>query len=297
MKRIFLVILAIISFLLGWSQSHTRINNYWDNLYYINPASINERYSLTFSAVARKQWLNFPGSPATLFLSGTKLFDRYHVQMGAKAYVDKIGLTQTTYGALSYAYNLKLDETWNLNLGLAASFMSLHYDMEKATMDNIYDPTFQSQMASENIFNTDVGLEISSRTSKIGFSSQNLFSLFSSNKRYAPNTNILYGTYRTRTGYFLNYGFGLSCIQYANVIQPEAKVATFIKDSREMELFQVGMFYRFRNELGAIVNFNISPEWQVGYSYDFNVGSISRSSVGTHELMLIYRIDLCPTCY
>ncbi len=297
MKRILLSVCIVWGFLEGYSQSHIRINDYWDNLYYINPASVSDQYSYTISSVGRLQWVGLNGAPKTLFLSGTKFFERFHVQLGAKAYMDEIGLTKSSSISLSYAYNLSLNEIWKLNMGLSPSFMSLHYDMNKATLDNMFDPAFQSQMLSENKFNTDLGFELTNRNFKLGVSSQNLLSLFTTKTKYQRNTNIMYATYRTHDGYFMDYGLGISGFQYANIFQPEMKASVFLKGERASELFQVGLFYRYSNELGAILGLNLFPGLQTIYSYDFNIGSISRSSIGTHELMVIYKVNLCPTCY
>jgi type IX secretion system PorP/SprF family membrane protein len=297
MKQIILFLILFTQLLWTNGQSNIRINNYWDNTYYINPASINDKYLSVYSMAVRKQWVSFPGSPTTAFATATKYIDASHTQYGLKVFEDKIGYTLTSNLALSYAYSVNLDYVWKLNLGLAASFQNMTYDLNMIDLPTKDDPTVYKKLAHINNFNADMGLELTNKNWRIGASSQNIFSLFFAGDKQQINSNFAYAIYRQVNENMISYGGGTTLIQYRNLTQMELNVTSYFKSNRMDELFQVGAFYRPKSELGAIVGFNLSQAILLSYSYDFNVGGISRSSVGSHELMLTYRMYKCPTCY
>lgn len=297
MKKLIVCIVFISACLLGQAQSHIRINNYWDNLYYLNPASFDNKFSSVYTLAARRQWVNFPGSPRSIFASGTALFDKLHVQLGVKAYQDQIGYTSSTFVSGSYAYAVHLNDNWRINLGLSPSYQSLSYDLSKANVDDANDEALFSESTRENSFNADMGLELHHKSMVIGFSSQNVFSLFFGKEKHQRNTNLAYAMFRSFNDYTINYGFGVSAIQYTNFFQPEAQGSIYFKSRAEEELLYLRLFYRPASEMGLIFGVHIGPFVKVSYSYDFNVSSISSRSVGSHELMLIYHIGRCPTCF
>ena len=71
MKKLFIILMVNLLSLLVAAQSDIRLNNYWVNPQYINPASVYDKYQAVFSMAARKQWFGFPGAPSTLFATGT----------------------------------------------------------------------------------------------------------------------------------------------------------------------------------------------------------------------------------
>ena len=129
MKKIVCLIMINLLTFTVIAQSNIRLNNYWDNTYFINPASINDQSLAEFNMAARKQWVDFPGSPLTFFASATTYQENLHAQFGLKLVQDKIGYTSTTAVDLTYAYSMLMQSDWQLHLGLAISFQSLSYDM------------------------------------------------------------------------------------------------------------------------------------------------------------------------
>jgi len=71
MKRILVILTYLFLSIVGFSQSNIRLNDYWENTYYINPASIYSLYQYTASAGARMQWIGFAGAPNTGFFTTT----------------------------------------------------------------------------------------------------------------------------------------------------------------------------------------------------------------------------------
>ncbi len=273
------------------AQYNIRINNYWDNAYYINPAFVNEDYSAQFSIAARKQWVGFPGSPSTFYATATMYLSDINTQFGLKVFSDKIGYNTISNISASYSYNVDLNRNLHLNLGIAPSLQCLSYDRSQISIMSVDDPALYDNLLHENNYNCDIGFQLKSNSWQIGASSQNLLSAFYKENSILSNTNILYGIYRKKTDQTINLQYGISAIQYGNIFQMEFNITTFFKFYEQTDLFEAGLFYRTRSEMGLILGYNLSEAMHLSYSYDFNVSGISQSSVGSHELILSYKLN------
>lgn len=305
MKKIVFTHLLILLFMFANAQSNIRLTNFWGNTYYINPSSIDETHLADISMAARKQWLGFPGSPTTFFAAGTIYNEDLHTQFGLKAVQDQLGYTSTTNIDLSYAYQIKMNLNWNLYLGLAGTYQNLSYDISKINFPTPDDPSIYSRLASQDNFNAQLGAELRDKNWRLGISGQNIISLFSStnslnsaNRLYA-NTNFLYGMYRDYQQDFVNMGYGACLIQCGNNLQMEINVNSYFTLAGSTP-FQLGFIYRTWSEMGFILGLDLSKNLRISYSYDYDVGGISQSSFGTHELVFGLRIDKiwrCRNCW
>ena len=301
-KAIFLFMLNLLC-LLVVAQSDIRLNNYWVNSQYINPATVYDKYQAVFSMAARKQWVGFPGAPSTLFASATTYLDNFHTQLGLIVVQDQIGYTSTTNLDLTYAYAIALQRDWQLHLGVGFNFQSLNYDVTKMNLSDDIDPLAFDRLKTESNFNADIGVEVINKSMKIGASSQNLFSLFTAVNNQQPNTNFLYGRYREISSNMINMGYGICSIQYANIYQAEFNVTSYFKLPDRSGLnanpdkFDLGVFYRTQSEVGMIFGFDISEAIHLSYSYDYHFGGIRLSSYGTNELMITYNLIREPVCH
>ena len=291
MKKVMLLLLLIVPLWMSGQSNNVRLNNFWGNTYYINPASMNEDYKGLFTIAARNQWLGFAGAPKTLFASGTLFVNRINTQFGLKFYADQIGYNTITNASLSYSYMVMLDNDWSIDLGLAGSFQSLSYDRSKVNTYTADDPALYENLLQSYNYNCDVGAELVNNEWKFGVSAQNLFSPFFKGNNLQDNINYAYATYRKDTKHIVSVQYGLCATQTRNVLQVESNLTTFFRLDEDRDAFQVSLLYRTRNEMGAILGMNLNSQFHISYSYDFNVSGIARYSTGSHELMLVYRMD------
>ncbi len=125
MRNYSIIISVILFSFSGFAQSNIRLNNYWENTCYINPASIYSEYQFVASGAARKQWLGSPGAPVTEYFTFAGRFytsrtqETQFGQLGLKAYHDKIGYTTFINLSPSFSYSLRMANDWRLNLGVA----------------------------------------------------------------------------------------------------------------------------------------------------------------------------------
>src|ERR1035437_266080 len=300
MKKTFILILLNLTAIILFAQSNIRLNNDWNKMYIINPASINDQYLAEFNMATRQQWTGFQGSPTTLFASGTLYIDDLYTQFGLKVMQDKIGFTSTTNIDLTYAYAARVNDDWKLNLGLGLSFQMLGYDVSKVISPTPTDPTVLNGLINKNNVNSDIGFELTNKNYKFGLAGQNIFTLFSPVNKMFPNTNFVYAMYHDSSHDSFNLGYGVCGIQYSNIYQMEFNLTGYFKPNASTNPFQLGLVYRTWSEVGLLFGFDISHNFRVSYSYDYNFSGISNASFGTHELMLTYRLDKvykCKNCW
>ncbi|MDR3651374.1 MAG: PorP/SprF family type IX secretion system membrane protein [Paludibacter sp.] len=301
-KFIFLFLFIPITFF-SIAQSNIRLDNYWGNTQYINPATVYDKYQAVFSMAARNQWSGIKGAPVTYFVSGSTYIDNLNMQLGLIALQDKIGYTSLTNIDFTYAYALKLEQDWQLHFGLGVNYQKLSYDISQVTLSSYNDPSAYQGLLSTSNYNADFGFEVTNKSLKIGAASQNLFSIMAKNHQYQTNTNFLYAKYRKYNDDNINWGFGVCGIQYSNIYQAEFNVTSYFKIDQfsrfndKSILFDLGLFYRTESEIGAIIGFNISESIRLSYSYDYNFGSLSHGSMGTNELIITYNLIKEPSCH
>lgn len=306
MKKIILLFILNSICSLMIAQSDIRLNNYWVNSQYINPASVYDKYQAVFNMAARKQWIGFPGAPTTVFASGTTYLEDYHTQLGLMVVQDKIGYTSTTNIDLTYAYAIMFQRDWQLHLGLGGNYQRQSYDLSKINSTDFSDNHIYDRLITENGLNADLGFEITNSSFKFGVSSKNIFSLFSKGNIQKPNTNFVYTRYRQFSNRIIDLGIGVCGIQYSNVYQAEVNVTSYFKMphrsglQKTPDLFDLGMYYRTGSELGFIFGFDISESIHLSYSYDYHAGGIRRGSYGTNEIMITYNLikkAICRNCW
>ncbi len=291
MRRFTLILLYFVIMLPVFSQSNIRLNDFWSNTYYINPGSINDDYHAAFSLAARKQWLGFPGSPNTIFAAGTLYTEKIQTQYGLKVYADQIGYNTITNFSLSYSYSAYLNRQWQLNMGISAAFQSLSYDKSEVSMMTADDPALYENMLQENNYNADAGVELIGKSWRFGVSSLNLLTIFYDENLQQINTSYLYAIYHKKTENPIELEYGVCGVKYDDFYQMECNITTYFKLGQESDVFHAGLFYRTQSEMGVLLGCNLTESIRLGYSYDFNVSGISRSSIGTHELLLSYSMN------
>ena len=307
MKKILFILLYSFLGMLGFSQSNIRLNDYWENTYYINPSSFYSLYQYTASTSARTQWAGFDGAPGTGFLTATVRPNprgRMQIgQFGLKIYYDEIGYTTLKNISVSYAYSVKMKKDLLLNMGMAGNFQSLDYDMTKSNLETIGDPAIYNTKNNEWDFNPDVGMELIGRSFMIGASGQNIFSLLIKENKAQTNTNFLYAIFRSTTGKMVNFQYGICGIQNVNLSQLELKVSTIFNRNNRPDLFKVGVAYRTKKELGFSCGIDLSQlsnglgnSLWLSCRYDYNFSNIRRSSFGTPEVTLVWKYGVLLDC-
>jgi len=301
MKNNVSLILFNLLCLIGFSQSNIRLNNYWDNTYYINPASIYSEYQFVASGAARKQWIGFPGAPETEYLTfAARIYTNTAQsnqigQIGLKVYHDKIGYTEFLNISPSYSFSFRLNTNWLMNLGAAYKIQSTTYDLTKATIESGGDPVITGIETKWSDHNADLGVEFVGNSLLFGAAIQNLMSLFINENSLQTNSNLLYGMYRREIDKSFNLLLGICAIQNENLLQGEFNVSGILK-AKKLPVIQLGVLYRTKKEIGALLGVDLNKSVRLAISYDYHIGDISNGSFGTPEILLVWKFGKINDC-
>lgn len=296
MKK-FLIYILFISVITSISaQSDVRFNNYWWKTSIINPAYMSTDHLAEFDLAYRNQWTLFPGAPKTLYASGAYYIDDLHTKIGVRILGDYIGYTTTTAVDLIYSYATKLNYEWRVTMGLAFSYQNQAYDISKIDAETPTDPAILNLLVNQSRLNADVGFEFTNDTWLFGIVGRNLASLFRDETTRFNNINTAYVIYKQPVNTNIDFTYGISGIQTKNVLQGELNFTSHFKVMQDRNAFQLGAFYRTWNEMGAMFGIDLGQNLRLYYNYDFNVGGISRSSIGSHEIMISYSLDKVYKC-
>lgn len=61
--------------------------------------------------------------------------------------------------------------------------------------------------------------------------------------------------------------------------------------------FELGAAYRLGDAVSALCNINVTPSLRVGYAYDYTLSNLGQFNSGTHEIMLLFDLDLLGKGY
>lgn len=177
-KRISIIGVLLLSVSMVWAQRHPVADQYFYELFLMNPAAAGFNKGCTdFKAFHRQQWSGMEDAPTTQMFSyqGTL---KGGLGIGSYIYNDKngnqgeLGLQQ----AFSYEVFLKKEKYKNLSLtfGLALSFNQHSVDERDLIDDGDYDPIISGGIASDWGYNAATGFLIKYNSYSLGFSITNL---------------------------------------------------------------------------------------------------------------------------
>lgn len=281
------------------AQFDAQFSQYWAIENYYNPAKAgSERNKLNLTALYRMQWMGMPGAPKSTFITGETamdLFGRTH-GFGASFLSEKIGLYSASTFAVQYAFKLKLLDGV-LSLGLEAGLFNLSFDGSGLyTPDGTeYFSTSDGGIPQADVkgskLNVNFGVRYSTEHYYVGVSSTKLTEPVIKFDEFAS-------TYIGRV-YYLTAGGNITLSNPLYQFQPSFLVKTDLLATQidvtgrllYNEMFWGGLSYRWKESLIFMIGVNLK-NINIGYSYDYSMGTIGSSNSGSHELSATYTMDL-----
>ena len=315
MKKNCLLVLFCLATSFAVGQSNIQLNNFWDNTYYINPASINSKFYHELSLAGRQMWAGIDGTPTTGFAAGTLYNDDMRSQFGLKMVSDQFNFASKNEITGTYAYSLVTSRTTRFNFGLGFSYEMIAYDVSKARSRDSGDKRLYEGLINVSNYNSDFGMEVTSSKLKVGLSSQHLFGAASGiDGVFGNTTSYLYANYKDEFRDYINYTYGFCLIDNyfratnLNFLQLQLNFGSYFKPTPTSKVFQLGAYYRsplvFNNlsgigEIGGIFGIDLGDNLYLVYTIDINLSQIVNNTFGTQEVMLTYKIKpkrKCRTC-
>ena len=293
-KFIIALVLSLVSIVAATAQQAPMYTHYMNNTLVVNPAYAGSRDALTVTAINRIQWVGFDGSPVTQSITIHSPLTNEHIGLGFSVLNDKIGPTNTTAVAVDYAYRFNLTENSKMSFGLSVGMNVFQANLNTLQLDVQNDQVFLTDINNRIMPNIGFGAYYSTERFYAGFSVPNL--LENSYSEIAQtSSSTLIG--KEQRHYFFIAG---SMIRLSDNL--EFKPTTYIKVTSaapvEADLtasfviqkrFLLGAMVRTGDALGALVGFDVTDQFHIGYSFDWSYGlQTFRYNQGTHEIVLRY---------
>lgn len=251
-----------------------------------NPAYAGSQGALTVTSQLRFQWNGLDGAPRYGLFSLHSPIVNDKLAAGLRYSSDQLGIFKQQQLSPSLAYRFRLNEKIKLSLGLQGHGLWLSTQPEKLQLYQPGDPTF-SNMANGFDWSFGAGAFLSSDKAYLGIAVPDLM----------PETAD--STYLQRSrAYLLHAGLVLPIGR--NV---QLKPNTLLRYTQETGLFAdinlnvlfheaiwLGASYRLNQQLAALVQLQLTPQWALGYSYETPLGNSHAFPYSTHEVLLQYRL-------
>ncbi|BDD05029.1 PorP/SprF family type IX secretion system membrane protein [Aureibacter tunicatorum] len=298
MKR--LLLLGVAVFFLGtcrlFAQQEKLFTQYLNYPASINPAYVGSTGGSQLMLIYRDQWTSFDGAPKSGVLSGNTLLKRYNIGVGATFDYDQIGVTKTTEGALDLSYRLQVSKESHLQFGLKTIMSHYRVSFSELEKQHYDDQVVAYDIDGEVNFNIGLGFYLVNPKYYIGVSvpkvleqqANTLEGNLSREKSFVQRHYYIMG------GYLFDLTPSLKIWPSTMVRITEGAPVSF--DVRAMLVMHdklwFGPSYRYDSSVSAILQYQLTHQLRMGYSYDFMTTEISSYAGGTHEFTLRYDFNL-----
>lgn len=274
------------------AQQEAMYSQYMFNTLAINPAYAGSRNVTSATALYRSQWVGIQGAPTTATFSIDAPIDNKKIGLGLQVFNDRLGITNTTGAFGSYAFRIPMGKGI-LAMGLQAGASQYRADFTSVNLgsDNTPDQAFSTNV-NKTLVDFGVGLYYSTDKFYLGLSSPQLLNNQLHNFT-VQNNNSFDGQAMhlfLATGYVfpLNDDLHLKpsvLIKYVKgaPIEGDLNATLWIRD-----ILGIGAQYRTEADISGMVEFQVSPQIRLGYSYDRSTTPLVQFNSGSHEIMIRY---------
>jgi len=270
------------------AQQDAMFTHYMYNTLWLNPAYAGTRDAFTITGIHRSQWIGFDGAPLDQTITMHSPLLNGKMGIGLSLLNDKIGPTKSTIIALDLSYQVRLSRKSKLSFGLKGLVNMYSNNLSQLKLDNQSDASF-SQNFSRTLPNAGAGIYYYRERFYVGVSTPKLLE----NKLNGG----LGAESKEQRHYFFIMGTVIKLSQDVKL-----KPTCFVKateaapiegDITASFLFRdklsLGAMYRTGDAVGALIGFNFTEQFSVGYSFDWSMANTTgKYNSGSHEIMLRY---------
>ncbi len=291
MFRILFITLAL--FIVGTveGQQQPMYSQYMFNMLNINPAYAGNREVANINMLYRNQWAGFPGAPKTGSISYDNRNEGSNNGYGIQLYNDRIGIENTTGLQGFYSLKIPFDKS-TLAIGIGFGVLNYQSNFQNTNPFTAGDPSLQNSI-NGFLPSASLGLLYSTEHWYIGLSTPALLKTKINAKNLA---DVSYNG--AESHYYLTSGYSFDMSERVKLkpsVLLKAVSGAPIQADLNMNvwfnnLLGIGASYRLSESYLSMLELQITPQFRLGYSYDYNFSKLVSGNRGTHELMLRFEI-------
>ncbi len=295
-------IAAVVGLILVSIQGHTQqdpqFTQYMYNMSVINPAyaTTNEAI-LNLGGLYRTQWVGVDGAPKTgTFFAHTPLNEK--VEIGISFTNDNIGdIVQENNIYADFAYVLPVSNQSKLSLGIKAgfTFFDVNFSDFNLQSGNIGTDLAFNQDVDKTFPNLGIGAFYFSDQYYLGISAPNLLTtkhLESENGIKSTGVENVHLFFTGGYVFEVDDNFKLKPAFMAKSVKGAPLAIDITTNVLINDRFEAGLGYRIHDAVSGLVSFRVTPELKIGYAYDFTTNNLSSFNSGSHEIFILFDIDL-----
>lgn len=279
------------------AQQDPQYTQYMYNMSVINPAyTTNDLGTINFGGLYRSQWKNTVGAPETFtFYTHAPLSKQ--IEIGLSVVSDNIGdgiLKENNIYA-DFAYILKLDEKSTLSFGLKGGVTTFDTNFNGFVLPEFQDDVAFNENSNDLFPNIGVGAFYQRGNFYAGISAPNLLTT-----KHLENNNGIAQIGSEKIHYFTTAGYVYELSQdlklkpsmLAKMVQGAPITFDISLNALFLNRFEGGISYRLEDAVSAMFNVAVLPALRIGYAYDHTLSNLSDYSSGSHEILLLFNLDL-----
>ena len=290
-RLFFVATLIFVAGKLSLAQQDPMFSQYMHNPVSINPAYAGSSGYGNITSLFRRQWVGIDKAPNTTTISFNSPFIKMNVGLGLTYIYDRLGPSKQNGLYVDYAYHIKVGEKSRFSMGLKGGFNHYHHDLRDL---NYFDPDgYVESIEIENKFLPNFGLGIYYYSDHF-FAGASIPKLLRNS--LIDSENDLESLNREERHYFL-MGGGLIELDENLKFRPTF-TSRFVAGSPASieltgtfilyDLFWIGAMYRFGDSFGLHARYQLSKQFQLGYSYDMTRSRLANYNAGSHEIYLSF---------
>jgi type IX secretion system PorP/SprF family membrane protein len=286
-KKYGLVFALVILSFSSMGQIDPQMSQTWMRRLVFNPAAIQKTSDINIYGSARQQWTDFENSPSSQIIAATTYFEKYRLGLGVSIINDKAGVSSFQNIKLNYAYNFWATKDINITFGAGMGFIAHQIQTENLVFETPYDPYGSGIHDRKSQSDFDLGFEINMDNFTAGISCLHFVKSTKNATNFSvPRHYFFYTSYFYELNDKIILQPGFSMRKSANVflwgISGMANFDNFIS---------AGFDYRINDALAIVTRVAVTPYISIGYSYDFDMGTMKSYNSGSHEISVQAKIS------
>ena len=286
-----LILLLSLATFRGQAQQDPLYTQYMDNILMVNPGYAGIGEVMNIRALSRNQWVGLEGSPSTQSVSFSLPIGREMMGFGLSVLSDKISVITQTGLYADYSYRVAFGWRRYLSFGLKGGVNFYQARLSELSLNDPNDPIFQSDVNQRFLPNVGIGAFYYSDHFYVGLSVpkmlRNTINRASYTVEYLQKEELHYF-------FMMGYVFDFNRVvkfkpyfiaKYVRDVAPSVDVSAHFLF---FERLWLGAMIRFGDAFGGMMQYQVSDQLKVGYSYDITSSDLNSFNRGTHELLVSY---------
>jgi type IX secretion system PorP/SprF family membrane protein len=288
MKKL-LTLFAFFWSVIAMAQQDPLYSQYINNLLLINPAYSGSTTDLNMSAMYRKQWVGFDGSPSTFNANGHIALSNNQMGAGLIVLQDKIGSDKTSEITFTYGYHLPLNNKITLSFGLQGGAINYYSDYSDLKI-NPADSKFSNQSVWKP--NLGTGLILKGEKFLLSLSVPKLLKASSTVEQLSTS---LYNQHAYIMGAYvfqLSYRIKVKPWMLARMVSGAPASFDFGASLKVDDSYSLGLFTRNFDTYGTFAQINLGDNLRFAYVFELPTKNSVGTQFTTHELTLGVRLSV-----